>query len=204
MGTLVVTEFVTLDGVGQAPGGPDEDRDDGFVHGGWQAPLVGEEANRAMFAGASRMDALLLGRRTYDSFAGYWPTAPDDEPFTGLLNQVPKYIASRSLTEPLSWHGSSVLPGDLADAVAAVKERHDEVQVIGSVDLVQSLLRLELVDQLVLWVHPVLLGTGKRVFGGGTVPAALRLTESTTYPDGSVNVVYELAGTPTYANLADG
>lgn len=204
MGKLVVTEFLTLDGVAQAPGGPDEDRDGGFIHGGWQAPLLDEETGSALFAGASRMDALLLGRRTYEIFAGYWPNAPEDVPFTGLLNQVPKYVASRTLTEPMSWHGSSVLFDDLADAVAAVKGRHDEVHVIGSLDLVQSLLRLGLVDQLVLWVHPVLLGSGKKLFGGGTVPAALRLTDSTIFPNGSVNLVYELAGTPTYGNLAVG
>lgn len=203
MGKLIVTEFTTLDGVAQAPGEPDEDRDRGFVHGGWQAPLIDEESGDAVFAAARSMDALLLGHRTYDIFAGYWPTAPDEIPFTELLNRVPKYVASRTLSEPLSWKGSSVLSGELADAVHEVKDRHDEVHVIGSLDLVQSLLHEGLVDRLELWVHPVLLGSGKQVFGDGTVPAALRLTDSMIAPSGVVNLVYEVTGTPTYGNMAE-
>ena len=148
MGKLVVTEFVTLDGVAQAPGAPDEDRERGFVHGGWQAPLLDEQSGDVMFEQAQRMDALLLGRKTYDIFASYWPNAPEDIPFTNLLNRVPKYVASRTLAEPLAWNGSSVVAGDLAAGVAAVKERHDEVHVIGSLDLVQSRLRNSLVDRL--------------------------------------------------------
>ncbi len=202
MGQLVVTEFVTLDGVAQAPGAPDEDREHGFVHGGWQAPLLEEEAGDVMFEQARHMDALLLGRKTYDIFAGYWPTAPEEIPFTGLLNAVPKYVASRTLSEPLAWKGSSLVAGDLAAGVAAVKERHDEVHVIGSLDLVQSLLRFGLVDRLELWLYPLLLGSGKRVFDGGTVPAALRLTESRTYPRGTVQLTYETAGVPTYGDMA--
>jgi dihydrofolate reductase len=202
VGKLVVTEFVTLDGVAQAPGEPDEDREGGFVHGGWQAPLLDEEVSDAMFEQARTMDALLLGRRTYEIFAGYWPKAPDEIPFTGLLNAVPKYVASRTLTGPLGWQGSTLLDGELADGIAAVKERHDEVHVIGSLDLVQSLLSLGVVDRLNLWLYPVLLGAGKRVFGGGTVPTALRLTESLTYPSGAIRLAYEPAGEPTYGNLA--
>jgi dihydrofolate reductase len=204
MGKLVVTEFLTLDGVAQAPGEPDEDRDGGFGHGGWQAPLVDEESGAAMFEGAANLDALLLGRRTYEIFARYWPHAPEDIPFTGLLNGATKYVASRTLAGPLGWSGSTLLAGGLADSVAAVKERHDEVHVIGSLGLVQSLLQHELVDRLDLWLYPVLLGTGKRVFGPGTVPAALRLTESTAFPNATLHLVYELAGTPTYGNLAVG
>ncbi len=203
MGQLVVTEFLTLDGVAQAPGGPDEDRESGFSHGGWQAPLIDEESSDVMFAAASGMDALLLGRVTYEIFAGYWPTAPADVPFTALLNRVPKYVASRTLTEPLSWDGSSVLTGEVADSVAAIKDLHGEVHVIGSLDLTQSLLRHGLVDRLVLWVYPLLLGTGKQLFGDGTVPAALRLTDSTIYPSGAANLVYELAGTPTYGVVGE-
>ena len=109
MGKLIVTEFVTLDGVAQAPGGPDEDRDGGFRHGGWQAPLLDQEAGGVLFEQARKMDALLLGRRTYEIFAGYWPTAPQEIPFTGLLNRVPKYVASRTLAGPLAWHGSALL-----------------------------------------------------------------------------------------------
>jgi dihydrofolate reductase len=202
MGELIVTEFATLDGVAQAPGEPDEDRDGGFAHGGWQVPLLDQQAGSAMFEQARSMDALLLGRRTYEIFANYWPKAPEEVPFTGLLNGVPKYVASRTLADPLAWQGSTLLAGDLAASITSVKERHGEVHVIGSLDLVQSLLRLGLVDRLNLWLYPLLLGSGKQLFGGGTVPTALRLTESTTYPNGTLQLTYETAGVPTYGDLA--
>ncbi|MEU4478924.1 dihydrofolate reductase family protein [Micromonospora sp. NPDC023966] len=200
---LVVTEFVTLDGVAQAPGQPDEDRAGGFTHGGWQAPLLDHESGDAMFEQARSMDALLLGRRTYEIFAGYWPTAPADIPFTGLLNRVPRYVASRTLHEPLGWEGSTLLGGDLAEGVAGLKDRHDAIHVIGSLDLVQSLLRLGVVDRLNLWLYPLTLGSGKRLFAQGTVPAAFRLTESVTHGSGTLQLTYETAGAPTYGNLAD-
>ena len=202
MGKLIVTEFVTLDGVAQAPGGPDEDRASGFTYGGWQAPLVDQESGGAMFEQARSMDGLLLGRKTYEIFADYWPRAPEEIPFTGLLNGVPKYVASRTLARPLAWQGSTQVTGDLAESIGALKERHNQVHVIGSLDLVQTLLRFGLVDRLNLWLYPLLLGSGKRVFAGGTVPTALRLTESVTYPNGTLQLAYETAGLPTYGNLA--
>ena len=201
MGKLVVTEFVTLDGVAQAPGGLDEDRDGGFTHGGWQAPLLDEASAGVMFEQAKSMDALLLGRRTYEIFAAYWPTAPEDVPFTSLLNGVPKYVASRTLTDPLDWPGSTVVGEPIAERVAGVKERHDEVHVIGSLDLLQSLLRFGVVDRLHLWLFPLLLGSGKQVFADGTVPSTLRLTESVTHPSGALQLSYEIVGTPTYGNI---
>ena len=201
MGKLIVTEFVTLDGVAQAPGAPDEDREGGFAHGGWQAPLLDEESGGVLFEQASSMDALLLGRKTYDIFANYWPSAPQEIPFTGLLNRVPKYVASRTLAEPLAWQGSTLVAGELAEGLTAIKERHDELHVIGSLDLVQSLLRFGLVDRMHLWLYPLLLGSGKQVFGGGTVPTALRLTESVTYPNGTLQLAYETAGVPTYGDM---
>ena len=201
MGELIVTEFVTLDGVAQAPGGPDEDRDSGFTHGGWQAPLLDQEAGEVVFEQARSMDALLLGRKTYEIFADYWPSAPEEIPFTGLLNGVPKYVASRTLAGPLAWQGSTLVTGDLAESITALKERHGEVHVIGSLDLVQSLLRFGLVDRLELWLYPVLLGSGKQVFADGTVPTALRLIESVTYPNGTVQLTYDTAGTPTYGQI---
>jgi dihydrofolate reductase len=155
-----------------------------------------------MFEQATSMDALLLGRKTYEIFAAYWPKAPEEIPFTGLLNQAPKYVASRTLAEPLSWQNSTLLAGDLAEAVGALKERHDETHVIGSLDLVQSLLRLGLVDRMNLWLYPLVLGSGKQVFGGGAVPTALRLVESVTHPNGTLQLVYDTAGVPTYGNLA--
>jgi dihydrofolate reductase len=201
MGKLVVAEFVTLDGVAQAPGGPDEDREGGFTHGGWQAPLVDAEAAAAVFERAKTMDALLLGRRTYEIFANYWPSAPEEIPFTGLLNTVPKYVASRTMAEPLAWPRSTLLGGDLPESVAELTARHDQVHVIGSLGLVQSLLRLGLVDRLHLWLYPLLLGEGKKVFAGGYGPRALRLTESVTRANGVLELIYETAGVPTYGNL---
>ena len=207
MGTLIVTEFMTLDGVGQAGGGPDEDRDGGFAHGGWMAPLAdqdsGSDADDVVFEQASSMDALLLGRKTYDIFADFWPHAPQEIPFTKLLNSVPRYVASRTLAGPLAWQGSTLLTDDLAENVGALKERHDEVHVIGSLNLVQSLLGLGLVDRLHLWVYPLLLGRGKQVFADGTLPTALHLRESVAYPKGALHLSYETAGVPTYANIVD-
>jgi dihydrofolate reductase len=203
MGKLIVTEMVTLDGVAQAPSGPDEDRTGDFAYGGWQAPYGNAEAEDLMFAQASTMDALLLGRRTYEIFAGYWPTAPKEFDFTGLMNRVPKYVASRTLTAPLAWDGASLLEGDLADAVTALKDRHEEVHVIGSLDLVQSLLRLGLVDRLQLWVYPVVLGKGKRLFDSGTVPAALRLVDSAVFPNGRLKLDFATAGEPKFGNVGD-
>lgn len=201
MGKLIVAEFMTLDGVAQSGGGRDEDRDGGFSYGGWHAPYLSAEAGHVMFESAKKMDALLLGRRTYDVFAGYWPTAPEEMPFTGVLNGVRKYVASRTLAEPLSWQGSTVLDEPIEDAVAALKDRHEEVHVIGSLNLVQSLLRFGLVDRLDLWVDPVVLGAGKKVFGDGIPPTALRLIESVSYPNGSLHLAYEPAGEPTYGDI---
>jgi dihydrofolate reductase len=202
MGKLIVTEFVTLDGVAQAPGGPDEDRDGGFAHGGWQAPVADEGSGEVIFEQARSMDALLLGRRTYEIFADYWPNAPAEVPFTSLLNGVPKYVASRTRAGSLAWHGSTLVTDDLPESIAALKERHDEVHVIGSLDLLQTLLRFGLVDRMNLWMYPLLLGSGKQVFADGTVPTALRLIESVTYPSGTLHLTYETAGVPTYTNMA--
>ncbi len=204
MGRITVTEFVTLDGVAQAPGQPDEDRDGGFAHGGWEAAMPDEDAAQVVVEEASAMDALLLGRRTYDIFANYWPGAPADNPFTALLNGVAKYVASRHLSEPLAWEGSTLLAQPVEASVAALKERHEEIHVIGSLDLVQSLLRANLVDRLNLWVYPVLLGEGKRVFASGTVPAALRLTGSVSYGSGTIHATYETVGAPSYGDHGAG
>ncbi len=201
MGQLIVTEFVTLDGVAQAPGGPEEDTTSGFEFGGWQAPLIEEESGEVMFDKAKGMDALLLGRTTYDIFAGYWPTAPEEIPFTSLLNRVPKYVASRTLSDPLSWQGSTVLQGDVAEAVAELKDRHESVHVIGSLDVLQTLLDARLVDRIELWIYPIVLGTGKRVFETGVAPTQFEVIESVTYPRGSVNLALSYQGTPTTGDM---
>jgi dihydrofolate reductase len=203
MSELIVTEFMTLDGIAQAPGGPEEDPEGNFEYGGWQAPLIDAESGGAVFDQAKTMGALLLGRRTYDIFAGYWPTAPAEMDFTRLLNRVPRYVATRTLKEPLSWEGASVLEGDLAEGVAGLKERYGRVHVIGSLHLVRSLLAQGLVDRLNLWVYPVVLGSGKRVFEGGAVPSALRLTRSRVFANGSLQLEYERAGEPTVGDLSD-
>ncbi len=137
----------------------------------------------AIFAGAREMDALLLGRRTYDIFAAYWPNVSAENSFAELLNRVPKYVASRTLQEPLDWQGSTLLDGDVAAAVTGLKERHRQVHVIGSLDLTQTLLRAQLVDRLELWIYPLALGTGKRLFADGTVPTSFRLRDSAPYPE---------------------
>lgn len=202
MGKLIVTEFTTLDGVGQAPGEPEEDRDGNFTYGGWQVPLLDPESGAAIFEQARGMDALVLGRKTYEIFADYWPRAPEEIPFTGLLNSTPKYVASRTLASPLAWQGSTLLTGDLGADIKDLKQRYDQVHVIGSLVLVQSLLSLGLVDRLNLWQYPLLLGNGKQVFGHGTPPTALRLTESATYSNGTLQLTYETAGVPTFGTMA--
>lgn len=202
MGKLIVTEFTTLDGVGQAPGQPEEDGDSNFAYGGWQAPLIDQESGAAMFEQAKDMDALLLGRKTYEIFASYWPAAPEEVPFTGLLNSVPKFVASRTWNGDLAWQGSTLLSGDLAENISSLKHRYNEVHVIGSLDLVQSLLGLGLVDRFNLWLYPLLLGSGGQVFGDGILPTALRLTESVTYSNGTLQLTYETAGMPTFGNMA--
>src|SRR5215207_8591320 len=169
MGTLTLQTFLTLDGVLQAPGGADEDRESGFEHGGWQAPFFDESSGAGILAGWQGADALLLGHRTYDIFSGYWPTAPEDNSFTALINALPRYVVSRTLTQA-TWPGTTILGS--VDDVAAIKDRHDSIIVSGSGNLIQALLRARLVDRLDLWLYPVALGTGKRLFGDGTVPTA--------------------------------
>jgi dihydrofolate reductase len=155
-----------------------------------------------MFEQARTMRALLLGRKTYDIFAAYWPRASAENPFTDLLNRIPKYVVSRKPAGALAWRNSSRLTGDLTANVDALMERHGEVHVIGSLELVRSLLRLGLVDRFHLWLYPLLLGHGKRVFGDGTVPTSLRLAEFEAYANGTIELTYETAGVPSYGDVA--
>ncbi|GAA0255564.1 dihydrofolate reductase family protein [Saccharothrix mutabilis subsp. mutabilis] len=173
MGLIHIELFATLDLVGQSPGAPDEDPE-GFPFGGWQAPLLDEVSGEQVVGAYEGTDALLLGRRTYDIFAAYWPGK--DDPFGTLFNRVPKYVASRGEPE-LSWAGSTLLGPDLVAAVREVRERHEHVKVVGSLNLVQTLLKEKLFDRLDLWVHPIVLGVGKKVFDGGAVPTNLVLLE---------------------------
>jgi dihydrofolate reductase len=198
MRTLMVTEFVSLDGVVQGPGGPDEDRDGGFAHGGWAAPYIDEDVLARMVDVAARADALLLGRRTYEEFAATWPLAAADDPIGSAWHTVRKHVVSRTLTS-VGWHNSTLLPGDAADAVAELKRSDGgEIQVHGSIQLVQTLLAHDLVDELQLVVVPVLIGSGKRLFGSGTVPARFDLVESTTTRSGVVVGRYARAGAIAY------
>jgi len=200
MGRLTVDMFLTLDGVVQAPGAPEEDPADGFRHGGWQAPFMDEESGEAITHHIAKMDALLLGRKTYDIFAAYWPKQSNDMAIAKKLNAAPKYVASRTL-KTLAWQNSRLIDGDLAAAVTALKKKHGEVRTIGSAGLVQSLLQHDLVDRFNLWVYPLVLGEGKRLFGTGTVPTGLRLVESKSYPGGGVHLVYDKAGKPRYGDM---
>ena len=195
MGIIQVDLFLTLDGVYQAPGGPDEDRAGGFELGGWQATYFDDESGATIGAGIERIDALLLGRRTYDIFAGYWPDHGHADPIAATFNTVPKFVVSRTLTDP-SWEGTTVLT-EVAAEVRALKDRFGEIHVIGSGDLVRTLLREDLVDRLNLLLYPLVLGSGKRVFGDGTVPAAFTLAQPPrAFPKGAVSLVYERAGDP--------
>lgn len=207
MGTIHIDLFTTLDGVAQAPGGPEEDPEGGFPFGGWQAPLMDDVVGDQVGTGMQGMDALLLGRRTYDIFAGYWPHQEGgaDGDIASLFNRLPKYVASRG-TPDLGWSGASLLGPDLVGEVDALRRRHDHVHVIGSLDLVQSLLAEQLFDRLNLWVYPILLGTGKKVFAGGAVPTNLTLVEpAATSPRGAVLLRYQRAeGVPGTGNMADG
>jgi dihydrofolate reductase len=204
MGLIHIELFATLDLVGQAPGGPDEDPE-GFPFGGWQAPLMDEVAGAQIMAAYEDTDALLLGRRTYDIFAGYWPhqEGGEDHEIATLFNRVPKYVASRGKPD-LSWAGSTQLGPNLADAVREMRDRHEHVKVVGSLNLVQTLLREKLFDRLDLWVHPILLGVGKKVFEDGTVPTNVTLLEAPIVgPKGSVYLRYGLAeGTPATGDMS--
>jgi dihydrofolate reductase len=201
MAKLVVGTFVTVDGVMQAPGGPDEDREGGFEHGGWLAPHFSDELGGFMGGLIGRSDTLLLGRKTYEIFAAYWPNAGDDDPMAQKLNSVPKYVASRTL-ETVDWNNSTLLSGDVAQEVAGLKERLDgEIHVTGSGNLAQTLLKNDLVDEFVLIVFPVVLGTGKRLFAEGTIPRGLSRTDTQTFPSGVTVQTYERTGEPEYGTV---
>jgi dihydrofolate reductase len=192
MGTISVDLFVTLDGVYQGPGGPDEDESGGFEHGGWQGHYLDEENGAVIGEGIEHLDALLLGRRTYDIFAAFWPHRGEEE-IALKFNATPKFVVSRTLTDP-EWAGTTAL-SDVAE-VRPLKDRFDDIHVIGSGDLTRSLLEAGLVDRLNLYVYPIALGSGKRLFGGDFgVPAAFRLAEPPrVFGTGAMLLVYEPAG----------
>ncbi len=194
MSRVVVTNSVTLDGVMQAPGRPDEDTRGGFARGGWAVPYSDPEMMRLMGEAMSQTGSLLFGRRTYEDFAGFWPHQTDGNPFTEMLDATQKYVASTTLTEPLPWKNSTLLDGDAADAVADLRQREGrDIVVLGSGLLVQSLMRRNLVDEYNLLVHPLVLGTGTRLFPDGAPPSELRLVNSVSTPKGVIIATYRPA-----------
>jgi dihydrofolate reductase len=193
MRKLIVSTFLTLDGVMQAPGGPEEDEGGGFRHGGWSVNYWDDRMGEVMGAAMSVPFDLVLGRRTYDIFASYWPDAPE-EAGGKPLNEATKYVASWG-RPALEWAHSVLIEGDAAQGVAALKEGNGpELQVHGSGDLIQTLMRHGLVDEYRLWVFPVVLGSGKRLFADGAVPAGLKLVDSVVSTTGVVIGTYEPAG----------
>ncbi|MFE5715893.1 dihydrofolate reductase family protein [Streptomyces sp. NPDC056501] len=201
MATLSLTQFLTLDGVHQAPGGPQEDPSGGFEHGGWSVPFGDEDFGQFMDDVFTRPTAFLLGRRTYDIFSGYWPKRTDpDDPVASKLNALPKYVATTTL-ESADWAGTTLLRGDVVKEVADLKESlGGEIQMHGSGGLARTLLDHDLIDTLRLLVFPVILGSGRRLFSDGVRPAAFRQTDARTTGSGISLLTYELAGRPEYGS----
>jgi dihydrofolate reductase len=200
---LVIGTFLTLDGVMQAPGGPEEDRSGGFEHGGWLFPLFDDKMGQVMVDWIQRADGLLLGRKTYEIFAAYWPYHTGEfDPIAKKFNSVRKYVVSRTLSR-VDWNNSTLIRGDAVEAIRRLKNQPGgELQVHGSGDLVQTLLEHQLIDEFRLWIFPVLLGTGKRLFADGTVPARLELAETKTSSTGVVLQVHRFVGKPEYGSFA--
>jgi dihydrofolate reductase len=194
MSRVVVNNSVTLDGVMQAPGRPDEDLRDGFERGGWAQPYFDPVMGSVAAEGIAKGGALLFGRRTYEDFAAFWPNQSEDNPFTAVLNNFRKYVASRTLEEPLPWANSTLLQGDAVEAVARLREQPgDDLVILGSGELVRSLMRHNLIDRYVLLIHPLILGSGRRLFTDGGPPAALRLVDTKRTTTGVVIATYEPA-----------
>jgi len=194
MGELTITTFLTIDGVMQAPGGPAEDTSGGFAHGGWVFPYADEDMGRIVDGIFSKADAFLLGLTTWEIFAGYWPKVTDpNDPVAGKLNALPKFVASRTRTS-FDWRGSELVRDAAAEVPALKKRFAGELQVHGSGELAQTLIKNDLIDEYRLLVFPVLLGTGKRLFASGTVPAAMTLVRTATTSAGAVLSVYRRAG----------
>jgi dihydrofolate reductase len=199
---LTLHMFVTLDGVLQSPGAPDEDPSEGFEYGGWLVPYADDDMAQAMAGFFDEADAFLLGRRTYELFAAFWPQVTDpDDPIASRLNSLPKYVASRTL-EDVSWEGSTLLKGDVAKEVAELKGKPGrELQVHGSGGLAQTLMQHDLIDEYRLLTYPVVLGKGKRLFADGAKPVALNLIDHKTTSTGVSIDVYRPAGEPTYGSF---
>ncbi len=192
MRKIVVSEFLTADGVMQGPGDPNEDPEGGFSYGGWQRAFQFDDAQMQKIGqGMQESDAYLFGRKTYEIFARHWPNQPDSDPFAAVLNPRPKYVVSRTLSEPLSWRNSSLISDNAVEQIRDLKSQAGgAISVLGSGDLVQTLLANELVDELSVFVHPIVLGTGKRLFREGLPPLKLELTDSSVAKDGTLTLTY--------------
>lgn len=194
MRKIVVNTFLTLDGVMQAPGDPQEDTEGGFQHGGWQMPYFDEDSGKIMNESLAAMEALLLGRKTYQIFAAYWPTAPAEDPFSQKFNSIPKYVASTTLKQ-LDWNHSTLIKKNVPEEVAKLKQQPGSgvISVTGSGNLAQTLMKHNLVDEYVLWVHPLVLGSGKRLFEEGGLPSNLKLVDSKMTGSGVAVLTYHPA-----------
>jgi len=193
MRKLIVSTFVTLDGVMQAPGGPEEDPTDSFTYGGWTVNYWDDMMGQVMGESMAKPFELLLGRKTYEIFAAYWPYVKDD-PVADKLNSARKYVVSRTLDE-VNWNNSTLVTGDVAQAIRNLKEqRGPELQVLGSGNLIQTLLKHDLIDEFRLWIFPITIGKGKRLFSDGTKPANLKLIDSKTSTTGVIIATYEPTG----------
>jgi dihydrofolate reductase len=191
MSKIIVFNSLTLDGVMQAPARPDEDVRGGFQYGGWATPYSDPEMGRAAAESGATAGGLLLGRRTYEDFYKIWPHRTDN-PYTEVLNNSQKYVASKTLKEPLPWMNSTLLKGDVLEAVRALKAQQEkDLVILGSGELIQTFLRNQLIDQYVLLIHPLVLGTGQRLFREGSPSSTLQLVASKTTPKGVVIATYE-------------
>jgi dihydrofolate reductase len=203
MRKLSVNTFLTLDGVMQAPGGPDEDTASGFTLGGWSFHYWDDVMNNIMGGYMGKPFDLLLGRKTYDIFAAFWPKQGDDNPAAAPLNNATKYVASRTLKQ-VDWQNSHLLGADVVADITRLKEQKGpEIQVHGSGNLIQTLLQADLIDELQIWTFPLVIGKGKRLFAEGTIPAALRVVENNISSTGVVITRYERAGEIKTGSFAD-
>ena len=202
MPKIIVNAFLTLDGVMQAPGGPDEDAEGGFLYGGWQAPYADDLMGQRVIEGLADADGFLLGRKTYDIFAGYWPKITDpNDPIASALNSRPKYVVSRSL-ERITWNNSRLIKGDLVTELRKLRQQPGQtLQTWGSTELLQTLMKNDLIDEYRLFIFPVVLGCGKRLFGSGAVPLALKQVESVTSAKGGTYHRLVPSGKPKYGQI---
>ncbi len=193
MRKLIVSEFLTLDGVMQAPGGPDEDRSGGFKHGGWQMQYCDDIGFKEIVEGITEAGGFLLGRKTYEIFAAYWPTAPaEEQAVAGPLNNLPKFVVSKTLGEPLAWNNSTLIAGDVVNEIAKLKQQSgNDIRVIGSGELVQTLMKHDLVDEYDLMIHPLVLGSGKHLFREGGSKQTLKLLDFKTTSKGVTILKYK-------------